>query len=122
MAYFEDNKPTFMLDVLGTTYAVYMDVSTRDDDYLKECDGYCDKTAKRIVVSGPDGDNQLADWSVYEKTNLRHEIIHAFLFESGLDGNSCWGNGQDDHPEQMVQWIALQFPKLLKAFSLVRAL
>ncbi len=122
MANYEETQPTFTLDVLGTTYAVYMDVSMRDDEYLKECDGYCDKTAKRIVVSGPDGDNQLADWAVYEKTNLRHEIIHAFLFESGLDGNSYWHNGRDDHPEQMVQWMALQFPKMLKAFQLARAL
>lgn len=122
MAYYDENKPTFMLDVLGTPYAVYMDISIEDDEYLRDCEGYCDKTAKRIVISGPDGDNQFADWSVYEKTNLRHEIIHAFLFESGLDGNSYWSNGQDDHNEQMVQWLALQFPKLLKAFQLARAL
>ena len=62
------------------------------------------------------------DFEVYEKTNLRHELIHAFLFESGLDGNSIWGNGDNDHPEQVVEWLALQFPKILKVFKECKAL
>ena len=40
---------------------------------------------------------------------LRHEIIHAFFIESGLeDYNSN---------EQLVNWIAIQFPKMIKAFE-----
>ena len=47
---------------------------------------------------------------------IRHEIIHAFLFESGLAQNTndveSWAMN-----EEMVDWLAIQFPKLLKAFK-----
>ncbi len=119
---YNETQPTFQLDVLGTIYGVYMGVQPQDDGYLKECDGYCDKTAKRIVVAGEDDRSDLADWTAYERTNLRHEIIHAFLYESGLDGNSYWEANGGDHPEQVVQWLAIQFPKLIKAFQLAGAL
>ena len=48
----------------------------------------------------------------YKKQVIRHEIIHAFVFESGLDTCSDWAKN-----EEMVDWIAIQFPKLLKAFK-----
>ena len=47
----------------------------------------------------------------------RHEIIHAFLFESGLAENSAWAQN-----EEMVDFFAIQFPKLLKAFETAGAL
>ncbi|WP_394967432.1 hypothetical protein [Candidatus Allofournierella merdipullorum] len=43
---------------------------------------------------------------------IRHEIIHAFLFESGLAENSDWAQ-----IEEMVDFFAIQFPKLQKAFE-----
>lgn len=122
MGYYEERQPTHVVNVLGTDYSVYMDVQRKDDPLIDRCDGYCDKTTKRIAIAGIGNDSELGDFSVYEKSNLRHELIHAFLFESGLDGNSRWGNGTDDHPEQTVQWIALQFPKILKAFEQVGAI
>ena len=51
-----------------------------------------------------------------EKKNFRHEIIHAFLDESGLAENSSWAQ-----EEEMVDWFAKQFPKLLSAFQEVNA-
>lgn len=122
MGYYSENPPTNTVNVLGTEYSVYVGVESKDDPMLAHCDGYCDKTVKRIVVAAEGGDSELGDFTVYEKTNLRHELIHAFLFESGLDGNSNWDNGVNDHPEQTVEWIALQFPKILKAFQAVGAM
>ena len=52
-----------------------------------------------------------------EQKNLRHEIIHAFLFESGLAENSEWAQN-----EEMVDWIAKQGPKLIKAWQEAGAL
>jgi hypothetical protein len=50
------------------------------------------------------------------KATLRHEIIHAFLHESGLSGSSV-----TDVPwavnEEMVDWFAIQFPKMIKVFE-----
>lgn len=107
MGYFDETQPNCKVSILGTEYSIYTGVSRDDDPLLERCDGYCDKTVKRCVVAGTGTDNELADFDVYAKTNLRHEMIHAFLFESGLDGNSCWGNGKNDHPEQIVEWMAI---------------
>ena len=43
---------------------------------------------------------------------MRHEIIHAFLCESGLAENSDWATN-----EELVDWIAIQAPKLIKAWK-----
>ena len=48
----------------------------------------------------------------FRKKVARHEIIHAFLYESGLSHNSEWANN-----EEMIDWIAIQFSKMLKAFE-----
>ena len=96
------------IDVLGTKYAVY------ERDNLPNCDGYCDKTTKTIVITKKTPDSNLGDWEVYRRKILRHEIIHAFLFESGLHEN--WEHKAYGHNETYVDWIAAQFPKLQKAF------
>lgn len=60
--------------------------------------------------------NTLKNIENYKKKITRHEIIHAFLFESGLDFNS-WGRN-----EEFVDWLALQFPKIIKAFEEAKCL
>lgn len=100
------------INVLGTEYTIEKH-NKAEDDYLKDCDGYCDKTTKKIVVTMDNTD--LDDFSVYQNKVMRHEIIHAFLYESGLHENfehHTWG-----HDETMIDWIAVQFPKMIKAFE-----
>ncbi len=107
------------IDVLGTKYTVII-TTAQKDSFLKQADGYCDKTSKKIVVKDRDDDCELEIFEVYKKTCLRHEIIHAFLFESGLHQNfhhDEWG-----HEETMVDWIATQFPKMVAAFKAADAL
>ena len=109
------------IDVLGTAYTVEI-LKRNDDSFLREndIDGYCDKTTKRIVVRAEDETNELGNYDVYQKTCLRHEIVHAFLFESGLQQN--FKHDQWGHDETMVDWVAMQFPKLLWAFKEADAL
>lgn len=102
------------IDVLGTKYTVTV-TTAQKDPFLLNCDGYCDKTTKQIVVKAKDNENELGNYDVYLKKIKRHEIIHAFLFESGLHENfnhKEWG-----HDETMVDWVAVQFPKLMTAFK-----
>ena len=40
--------------------------------------------------------------------NRIHEIVHAFLHESGLSSNSEWAMN-----EEIADWIALQLPKII---------
>jgi hypothetical protein len=55
------------------------------------------------------------------KKQLRHEIIHAFLYESGL-GPNFEHYKQFGHEETIVDWFAIQYPKIEEAFKSVGAL
>ena len=122
MSNYDDKVPTCTVDVLGTEYRVYMGVREADDEILRDADGYTDKTSHKIVIADKLKDTDLDDYGAYVKKVLRHELVHAFLFESGLGGCAAWHKDDDEHPEQMVDWIAFQFPKILKAFQTVGAL
>ena len=106
------------VNVLGTEYAVSL-VSEQDEPRLKDYDGFCDETTKEIVVvkykRGEPGSKGKLE--LQEQKNIRHEIIHAFLFESGLAENSPWALN-----EEMVDWIAKQGPKIIKAWQEANAL
>ena len=107
------------VNILGATYTIYYRDETQDE-YLKTADGYCDKTTKEIVVTKRPSHSELGDWEAYSKKVLRHEIIHAFLIESGLCENfehHTWG-----HDETMIDWIAYQFPKILDVYTKVGCL
>lgn len=106
------------VNVLGTQYTYRCD-NPDNNPFLKDYDGYTDKTTKQIVVAAATPDCELGAYTVYYKKLLRHEIIHAFLFESGLHEN--WKH-DDGHDETYVDWIAVQFPKLLEAFKEAGAL
>ncbi len=99
-------------DVLGTEYEINI-TNADNEPYLNDMDGYCDETTKTIVVDEmkPDSHSK-KDLKDYQNKVLRHEIIHAFLFESGLAGSSPWARN-----EEMVDWIASQFPKIKKVFE-----
>lgn len=105
-----------IVNILGTEYKLIESDSGKDPS-LKSADGYCDNTIKTLVVKDivPDT-NSFGDLKEYKKRVIRHELIHAFLFESGLDNESWAGN------EEIVDWIANQFPKLLRAFKTTNAL
>lgn len=101
------------VNILGTSYQIF-EKSESEDTNLKNCDGYCDKTSKKIVIIAKPSNCDLDDWNVCKKKILRHEIIHAFLYESGLHEN--FEHKQYGHDETFVDWIAVQFPKILKIF------
>ena len=56
------------------------------------------------------------DLVAYQKKVLRHEIVHAFLYESGLwqnaYGSKCWAKN-----EEMIDWMAIQIPKIQRAYK-----
>lgn len=109
------------INVLGAEYTIeYM---KREDDKLfrsGEADGYCDSSTRRIVLRKEDKNDNLDDYSAYLKKLTRHEIIHAFLFESGLGSN--FQHTEYGHEETMIDWIAYQFPKMLEVFKEVGCL
>ena len=108
------------VNILGSEWKIeYRDPF--EDKYLQsDTDGYCDPSAKLIVVIKERNDNQLIDFKSYQKQCLRHEIIHAFMFESGLSHD--WEHKNYGQEETVVDWIAIQFPKIVKVFKEAKAL
>lgn len=52
---------------------------------------------------------------------MRHEIVHAYLFESGLTECSGAVNSWAIN-EEMVDWIASQFPKMKRTMEALNCL
>jgi hypothetical protein len=108
-----DKRLMTMVHVLGEMYSI-KEIDPADDPKLNgRRDGYTDTSIKECVIdnmSNAQTDDK-ANLEEYKKGVIRHELIHAFLYESGLDACSWAMN------EEMIDWIALQFPKMMKAFK-----
>lgn len=100
---------------MGTDYTIVL-VTDAVDKRLAYIDGFCDDTTKEIYVDNyeahQDEPHKKSNLDVQIKKNIRHELVHAFLFESGLAENSPWAQN-----EELVDWIAIQGPKLWKAWQ-----
>ena len=109
------------VNILGTTYKVYLNVPSHKDPKLDGLFGYTSFHDKKIVVAdvctipGWESSDDVTVADAFSST-VRHEVIHAYLAESGLMGSansvSCRALN-----EEMVDWFAIQFPKLLKTFN-----
>lgn len=108
-------------NILGTEYKIeYRDYD--QDPSFKDWNvcGYCEKHMKLIVVgnmktfaSYKDAPSEVIDNC--EKEIIRHEVIHAYLNESGLqdcaDSHESWANN-----DEMVDWFAIQGPKIMQTW------
>lgn len=110
------------VSILGTTYTV----ETRkvsEDEYMKEkhLSGYCCEESKRIVIADMSEKEYFeldeAEQKSYYKKTLRHELLHAFLNESGLSDDASVPAGAWAKHEEMVDWFAIQSPKIYKTFA-----
>lgn len=104
----------FKINVLGTEYNVIFR-SANEDSFLKSCSGYIDKTVKKIVIENKKDDCEIEDFDYLQKQTCRHEIVHAFMEESGLSND--FEHKSIGIEETMVDWIAIQFPKMKKVFE-----
>lgn len=101
------------VNVLGTEYGIR---------YVPSLDGRGGETdfyTKEIRISEQeDVPAEFKTDNLKEMQNhvLRHELIHAFLFESGMDQSStahkAWAVN-----EEMIDWMAIQMPKIMAAYN-----
>lgn len=110
------------VNILGTEYTIEMvKPGSKDEEYVSDrrLDGFCDYIRKKIIVA------DISESYRYEfeyeldlllARILRHEIVHAFLSESGLmecaGSVNCWARN-----EEIVDFFATQGPKIFKAFE-----
>ena len=110
------------INVLGTEYTIAVKKYDEDETFKRfDVNGYCSYTDHEIVLCDmstyPDWEHEANRAKENQmKATLRHEIVHAFLGESGLSANSnesdAWARN-----EEMVDWFALQGPKIYKAWQ-----
>ena len=87
------------VNVLGTDYEVTHVPDT--DSRLKHASGGCNVWEKEIII------NNNFTYEDYHQFTLRHELIHAYLHESG--------NYDAGMSEEMVTWIAHHLPNIIKS-------
>ena len=98
-----------MLNILGQEYDMQVSDALPDDT-----DGLCQTYSKKIMVKPMEKMLDPTDTDDVKRKRFnevcRHEIIHAFLFESGLI-DEC-------SDEQLVNYLAMQMPKLIELFRI----
>ena len=111
------------VNILGSEYSIETH-KVSDDSYLEKnkLAGYCGEESKLIVIADMTEEKYFSDMyekeqEAYRKRTLRHEIMHAFLNESGLSDSSNQYGGAWAKNEEMVDWFAIQSPKIFKVYS-----
>lgn len=103
------------VNVLGTDYTVqiFSTKEAKENKAFETVKGYYDYTTKTINVIGSDTEDltpediPVGNPGIITQYAIRHELIHAFLEESGL-------KDEMPVPEELIDWIALQLPKMMK--------
>ena len=111
------------INVLGTEYTIEIR-KISEDEYMRKNNfaGYCAEYSKTIVIADVTEQEYFGEMDENEKEEsrkrtLRHELIHAFLNESGLSSDASATSGAWAKHEEMIDWFAIQSPKIYKVFS-----
>ncbi len=104
------------VNILGTKYNLYVDEDFKELDALN-ADGYVSEILKEIHVRNTFKGNVCLEEARSEMERLlRHELIHAFVYECGLTESTSedcsWAVS-----ESMTDFWAIQFYKLDKIFK-----
>lgn len=116
------------VNILGTKYRIRIK-NYHDDPIFNDSKiaGFCNDRTKEIVLvdikTFPTYENE-TDESIKLSmmSTLRHEIVHAFLSESGLASSASSTDGSWADCEEIVDWFAIQGPKLFSAWKACGAL
>ena len=97
------------VNILGAEYTI----EEKEEIIKQGADGFCYPYSNKILIRPPeymlDDDNTKEEKERCYKEVLSHECIHAYFRESGL-----YNYGKD---EVLVDWIAVQMPKMVKTFQ-----
>ena len=102
------------MDILGVQYSIVY-LTEDEEDRLGGSNGFTDWTEQRIVINKTERGDIANKQRMFRKI-VRHEIVHAFLLESGLDYCSLpcdsWATN-----EEMVEWFARMGERIYKAWK-----
>ena len=111
------------VNILGTPYEIVIKKYDEEEAFdRRSIAGFCDGYAKEIIVcdmhtyKGWEHNSEKAI-AECQKEITRHEIVHAFFYESGLWDSSLGIDNSWAKNEEMVDWIAIQGEKIYKAWQ-----
>lgn len=108
-------EPKHVVNILGQDYKIFFR-NKASDPYLAEALGYTDFYTKEIIIADDlesyGATNDATRNKLINNHTIRHELVHAYFFESGLDGSSDYARN-----EELVDWIAIQLPKMFKSME-----
>ena len=116
-------KTKAKISILGTEYQVEVKGYDEEEAFAKlNIIGRCSNYEKTIQIcdmtTHPNWkDASLEACAAMQREIARHEIVHAFLDESGLGDNAHSHDGPWTQNEEMIDWIAQQFHIIQKAFQ-----
>ena len=101
-------------NVLGSYWSVEVKEET-EDKRLEGMGGITDWSTKEILIRNKNETDTIYNMYAAVLHTLRHELVHAFMFESGLSGD--WKHDEWGQDETTVDWIACQMPKIMKTYE-----
>ena len=97
------------VNILGTQYEVIKQTE-KENPKLKDANGLCEPYTRQIIYAEQEAGIDVFDnIEAFNRKTLRHEVIHAFFVESGLT--------EYTEDEVLVEWIAMQFPKISRTMK-----
>lgn len=92
-------------NVLGKTYTLHYDAEECTDN---DANGLCEYYSNEIIIVDPDepfrSKNSYKNIDQWFKKVIRHELVHAFLYEMGLEKYAS--------DEILVNALAIKMPEL----------
>ena len=106
------------INILGTEYKLKT-LSEEEYPKLKVISAYgcCEQYSKELIINSRLDIKEDKDVELIHKAKekvIRHEIVHAFIHESGLS--------EYFHDETIIEWMAIQIPKMVKVMKEVGVL
>lgn len=99
------NEVVKQVEILGESYKLIESSAERFDKF--EADGFCEWWAKEIHIKSDVGcecEDTMLNLGAYRNSVIIHEVVHAFLFESGMKDY--------ERDEVLVEWIARNLNRL----------
>lgn len=98
------------VNILGSEWTVRSATET-EEPRLENKNGFTDWTA-RLICLERELQGDIGSMETYMNKVIRHELIHAFMDESGF--GDCFEHKDFGQEETVVDWFAYQMPKIME--------
>ena len=98
------------VNILGSEWTV-RSATEAEDPRLEGKNGFTDWTT-RLICLERELQGDIGSMETYMNKVIRHELIHAFMDESGF--GDCFEHKDFGQEETVVDWFAYQMPKIME--------